>query len=87
MMYSVIDTMSTILVTRKGNVFSVTDLFTEETVDINSSEFFGGCFKYEGEFLNKFKTAFKDKKVKDVILSVEASYYMTEIITFNRIDN
>lgn len=87
MTYSVIDTNTTLLVTRNGNVFLVKDLSTEETISMDSSKFYGGCFKYEGEFLRKFTTAFKDKKINNIILSSEASRYMTEILCFNRIDN
>lgn len=87
MTYSVIDTNTTLLVTRNGNVFLVKDLSTEETISMDSSKFYGGCFKYEGEFLRKFTTAFKDKKINNIILSSEASSYMTELIYFNRIDS
>ena len=86
-MHSVMDTKSTIIVCRDGNDFIVKDLSSTETVAMNSSEFYGGCFKYESEFLRKFKTAFKDKEIKNIILSYEASDYMTDLIYFNRIDS
>lgn len=86
-MYSVIDFSSTITVIRNANTFLLTNLASGEVISLKSSEFFGNSFKYEIEFLMKFKNSFKDTKIKNVLFSYEASEYISEILFFNRVDN
>lgn len=84
-MHSVIDTTTTILVTREDNNFVIFNLATGRKVSRKASEFYGNLFKYEHEFLSSFKKTFTN--TKNILLSYEASDYMTDLITFNRIDN
>lgn len=86
-MHSVININETILVTREGNNFIVTDLATGQTVVKKGSIFYGNSYKYEHDFLSSFKNFFHEKNIKNIFLSYEASDYLTDIIAFNRIDN
>ena len=84
-MHSVIDINATILVTREGNDFLILDLATGRKISRKASEFYGNLFKYEHEFLSSFKKTFTN--TKNILLSYEASDYITDLIAFNRIDN
>lgn len=84
-MHSVIDIKSTILVTREDNNFVILDLATGKSEVRKASEFYGNMFKYEHDFLTTFKKTFSNTKT--VLISYEASNFMTDLITFNRIDN
>lgn len=86
-MHSVINIDETIFVTRKGNNFVIMDLVKKDTISIDSKEFYGNSFKYESEFLRKFKSAIAPKKVKNILLSYEASDFITDLLYFNRVDN
>ena len=84
-MHSVINLNTTILVTREGNDFVILDLATGKRKIKKNSDFYGNLFKYEHDFLSTFKKAFPH--AKNILLSYEASDYMTDLIAFNRIDN
>ena len=84
-MHSVIDINTTILVTREGNKFVIVNLATGAKIYKKDSEFYGNLFKYEHDFLTSFKNTFTN--TKNILLSYEASDYMTDLIAFNRIDN
>ena len=86
-MYSVIDINATILVTRESNNFVIKDLATGQTVVKKASLFYGNLYKYESDFLRSFKKAFGSRKIKNLLLSYEASDYITDLISFNRIDS
>ena len=84
-MHSVIDINATILVTREGNDFVIINLSTNKRVSKKASDFYGTLFKYEHDFLKKFKETFDN--TKNIIISYEAADFMTDLIAFNRIDN
>ena len=83
-MHSVLDINATILVTRKGDNFVITDLATGKNVEKKSTEFLGNMYKYDHDFLRDFKKTFDSK---NILLSYEAADFMTDLIAFNRIDN
>lgn len=87
MIYSVTDFESTALVSRNEDAFVVTHLSTGKEVRMDFSDFYGVCFKYEGEFLRKFASVFKDEEINNIILSFEASTQMTNLLYFNRVDS
>lgn len=86
-MHTVINTKKTILVEREDNYFVIIDLDTGEAETLLAFNLQGSCFKYESECLRKFKSVFPNKDIDNIILSYEASDYMTDIIHFNRLDN
>ena len=84
-MHSVINVNSTVLVTREGDDFVILNLATGKREVAKASNFYGNLYKYEHDFLTSFKNTFPNTKV--ILLSYEASDYMTDLIAFNRIDN
>lgn len=86
-MHSVINVETSILVTRVENNFEVQFLATGAVVFIEAKQFYGNSYKYESDFIRKFKNAFNDKNIQNIFLSYEASNFMNDLICFNRVDN
>ena len=84
-MYSVTNFQKTITIDRVNDTFVITNLASGKSVEVPSSEFQGNFFKYESEFYKKFKSYFEN--VEYMLLSHEASNFITDLLYFNRIDN
>lgn len=84
-MYSVTNFKKTITVNRVKDSFVITNLASGQKVVVASAEFRGNLFKYESEFYKKLKSYFIN--VEYMILSHEASNFITDLLYFNRIDN
>ncbi len=87
LLHSVINATETILVTREGDNFLIMDLENKITISINSKNFYGNLFKYENEFLRKFKDAVAPKEVTNILISCEAADFISNLLYFNGVDN